>query len=87
MTYKIDTPVELYDRQYKEMIKVNKKLNTLRYVFYAMIYDLDKMLKNDLYHSDEYNKLYSRLKTLFDTDMKKSYKEYERLVNLVYKPI
>jgi hypothetical protein len=76
-------------KEYKEMIKVNKKLNTLRYVFYAMIYDLDKMKTPEFpkNQSEDFKKLRSRVTTLFNTDMKNTYKEYEQLVNLVYKPI
>ena len=74
-------------KDYKEMQKADKKLNTLRYVFNAMNHDLEKMKTPEFpkNQSEDFKKLRSRFTTLFNTDMKNAYKEYYRLLDVVYK--
>jgi hypothetical protein len=67
---------------YKEMKKVEKKLNTLDYVFFAMIKDLEKM-KNEN-RNTEFIKLRLRLTELFNNDIKNTKDEYMRLLDVVY---
>ncbi len=74
-------------KDYKEMQKVKKKLNTLQYVFDAMNQDLEKMQTSEFPYNqtDEYKNLYDRMYDLFHNQMEIFSEEYIRLLNIVYR--
>ncbi len=75
-----------YERNYKDMQLAKKRVNTLHYVFDAMMHDASKMKDADKMKTAEFEILKSRSCQIVKVDMKSALDEYLRLVDVVYAP-
>ena len=72
---------------YKEMIKTKKKLNTLDYVFHAMVKDFDKMKEENDFNLEKGESAFNlreRITDLLNKQITPTYNEYKRLLDVVY---